>query len=242
MNLLKATLLTLLSLSLAVMHNSVNADANNAAATTQASAPNLWIVKEGKHTSLILRTQDTQDALRLIEAKTSSGPFVMISWGDAAYYQTAKKTLKLTFKALFLPTRAALNARSLNALNEAPQTRGKAKLYPITLTAEALNQVMARIDSTLETNGPTQADGNLLGVDNQYVGGRFYPALDRRYSLLFTCNNWVADVLKAGDLRFSTLSAQTATNLVLQHKVHWLVSSRYRKQTQFSSITVNQNR
>lgn len=247
MNPLKAIPIFLLTLSLAVMHNGVNAngvnaDNNTTAAATDTPAPNLWIVKEGKHTSLILRTLDTNDALPLAEAKTTNGPLVMISWGDAAYYQTADKTLKLTLKALLLPTRAALNARSLNSLSEAPQTRDKAKLYPITLDAEELTKVLARIDSTLDANGVTQTDGTLTGIENEYVGGRFYPALDRRYSLLFTCNNWVADVLKAGDLRFSTLGAQTATNLVLQHKVRWLVSSRYREQTQFSSISVDQHR
>lgn len=223
----KPLLAILLGAWIALMHNSVS-----------ASEPNLWIVKEGKHTSLILRTQDTETQLPLPEAQRAQGPLVMIGWGDSAYYQTQDKTLALTVKALLLPTKAALNARSLSSLNEAPQTRANAKLYPLSLSKEDLNQLLERIASALVLGGPTQADGLLVGVDNSYVGGRFYPAQDRRYSLLFTCNNWVADVLKAGDLRFSSLSSQTAGNLILQHKLHWLLSSRYRKQTQFRSIRV----
>lgn len=240
MNPLKPILAILLTLSLAVMHNSVNADGSEGVtAATETGVPNLWIVKEGKHTSLILRTADTTNALPLAEAKAAAGPLVMISWGDAAYYQTADKTLALTLKALFLPTRAALNARSLQSLNEAPQTRAKAKLYPLMLDARDLQKILHRIASTLDTNGTIQSNGLLAGATNNYVGGRFYPALDRRYSMLFTCNSWVADVLKAGDLHFSSLSSQTAGNLILQHKVSWLLSSRYREQSQFDSIPIS---
>jgi len=211
----------------------------NTALASQTNPANVWIVKEGKHTSLILRTEDTQQRLPLIEAQNTSGPLVMISWGDAAYYQTRDKTIKLALRALFLPTPAALNARNLASLQDAPQTSERAKLYAFALEADDLSALLERIALALDENGQIRSDGLLAGVANDYVGGRFYPAHDRRYSALFTCNNWVADVLKAGDLKFSRGSSQFAGVVVLQHKVQWLISSRYREQTRFRSQRIS---
>ena len=140
----------------------------------------------------------------------------MISWGDAAYYVTSDKSLGLALRALSLPTQAAINVRPLHDLNEVPQTMGEAKLYALNPDTDQLEEMFRVIRSALlnETVAVQK-----IQSDNNWVGGDFYAAHDRRYSLLYTCNNWVAEVLRAGGLPFSPIGSQLSAGLIAQHRV-----------------------
>ncbi|MEM7077228.1 MAG: DUF2459 domain-containing protein [Pseudomonadota bacterium] len=186
---------------------------------------NLWLAVEGKHTNLVLRTDDTHGQLPLPEAQLPAGRYVMLSWGDAAYYQASRKTLRMTLRALFLPTQAAINARALTSLSEAPQTRAQASLYGFKLRSNEMADLLAYVRSALVVR-----DGEAVGLGgNSHVGGQFYLAHDRRYSLLYTCNNWTAALLRAGGQPFGTRGSQLPLGLKLQHRVARLLSSRYRQ-------------
>ena len=48
-----------------------------------------------------------------------------------------------------------------------------------------------------------------------YPGSRFYAATGR-YSLVYTCNTWIADALRAGGCPITPIWAVTAGNLLFQ--------------------------
>ncbi|MCR9278657.1 MAG: DUF2459 domain-containing protein [Pseudomonadaceae bacterium] len=200
-----------------------------------AAEPTAWIAREGKHVNLIFRTQDAATALPLVHLAESDEPFVMLSWGDADYYTTADKSVGLALRALLKPTQASINIRLMNSLADAPQTKATAKLYALDVADEHVEAMLAVVrDALVDDDGEVR----LLLSDSSWVGGDFYAAHDRRYWLAYTCNNWVAKVLKAGELPFSTLGSQLAPGLMAQHRVGWFTSKRYRQIAGLKSETV----
>jgi hypothetical protein len=219
---MKRLLLSLFFLTLFSIPAGANALSNDA---------NVWMVKEGKHVNLIFLRDDVERILPL--SMESPGHYVMLSWGDAEYYRTRKKTLKMTLRALFLPTQAAVNIRVFAHFDEAPQTSASAKLYAFSIRQRNVDLMLEKVGRAIVTSGSVTHLG-----ENEWVGGDFYAASDHHYSILYTCNNWIGEVLKVGGLPFSKRTTQLAPALVFQHKVAWGLSRSYREKSTFSSKKV----
>lgn len=163
------------------------------------------VVDHGLHAGLLLPAADLLQRLPALAEDVPGDGFIELGWGDERFYRNPQAGLAEGLRALFwsgdsvlhlvhLPARPAGGELTLR-LNEAGYRR-------------LLDHLVASF--ALRADGRPQALGPGL-----YGHSRFYRA-NGRYSLLNTCNTWVAEALAAAGLPLASNAPLTASGLMAQ--------------------------
>jgi uncharacterized protein (TIGR02117 family) len=163
------------------------------------------VVDHGLHAGLLLPAADLLQRLPGLAEDFPGTGFIELGWGDEGFYRNPDAGFAQGVQALFwsgdsvlhlvqLPARPTGGQMTL-ALDEA----GYQRLLDYLLAGFAL-----------DAEGRPQALGPGL-----YGHSRFYRA-NGRYSLLNTCNSWVAEALAAAGLPLGEGSPLTASGLMRQ--------------------------
>ncbi|MCP3688160.1 MAG: DUF2459 domain-containing protein, partial [Gammaproteobacteria bacterium] len=103
----------------------------------------VYVIDHGRHTALVVRTEDIIASIGLEDTFYSRFGFIEIGRGDAGFYQEQEPQFSTALKALFLSTPAVLHLR---AYNYPPYKR-----YPLShtlqirLSSSALHKLMAAV-------------------------------------------------------------------------------------------------
>lgn len=152
----------------------------------------VYVAGHERHASIVLDRRDFDPAGRLASPEFLAKDWIEIGWGDADFYQDSGESVALGIKALFFPTGAVVH---LHGFNGAPAANfPKSEVVEIYLTPDGYAKLLEFLygsfartsDGAVERLGP-----GLYGLS------RFYRATGT-YSLLYTCNTWVAEALAAG--------------------------------------------
>ena len=157
----------------------------------------VYVIERGWHTDIGLPVTELSGPLSVMPAGYPGATFLTFGFGERQFLQARHPSIFLMLSALF-PSDSALLMTALKAPpEEAFDARDVVKLQ---ISPTALAQLEAALWEAL-TKGP---DGTPLRLaDGPYLGSTFYAGHDT-YAGYFTCNTWVAKMLRAAGMIDST--------------------------------------
>ena len=162
------------------------------------------VVNHGLHTGLVIARVDLLEVLPGLAEAFDDGDFLELGWGDEDFYRAAQPTLGLTLQALFWPTASALHV--IKVAGDPRQAFAGRELIEVRLAEHGYRQLLGFVAARFARS----AQGALLVLGpGQYAESRFYRA-EGSYSLVYTCNTWIAEALVTGGCPLAWATAVTA--------------------------------
>jgi uncharacterized protein (TIGR02117 family) len=167
-------------------------------ARDDAPCPAAYVVHDSWHAAIVLRKADVALAALPEMADFPAARFVEFSWGDQDYFPNPDSGFFLALKAAFWSSGSVLHLVGVE--DDLRKFYPKAEVVELRLNGAAYDRLITFLsESFLRT--PT--DGRAQARTGLYDYSRFYPST-RSFSLLNTCNTWVAKALAAAGLPIST--------------------------------------
>jgi uncharacterized protein (TIGR02117 family) len=158
----------------------------------------------------VIRSEDIPPETWPEHRRFPAARFLEVGWGDRAFYRSADAGIGLALKAAFASEGSVLHVAGFD---RAPaEYFPGARLVTVELTPRQVES-LARFISGAYARDPAGRPIEL--GPGLYPGSRFYAATGR-YSLLYTCNSWIAEALRAGGCPITPIWAVTAGNLLFQ--------------------------
>jgi uncharacterized protein (TIGR02117 family) len=170
----------------------------------------VWIVDHGWHTGLVVRVDDIPDGLWPERADFPGARFLEVAWGDQDFYAAPEGTLGLALRAVFASKGSVLHVVGFSA----PVARyfAASEVIEVTLSRPGFEALVRFIDAAHAREAGRRATRVAPGL---YGDSGFYPA-GGRYSLLTTCNTWIASALRAAGCPVTPLWAATPGGVLVQ--------------------------
>ncbi len=170
----------------------------------------IHVVGHGWHTGILIR-RDTIPAQAWPEhQRFPAARFLEVGWGDRAFYESPDAGVKRALKAAFDSEGSVLHVAGFD--RTPAEEFSRAEIITVELSSRGA-QALARFVSRAYAR---DAAAQLIELGpGLYPLSRFYAATGR-YSLLYTCNNWVAEALRAAGCPITPAWAVTAGNLLSQ--------------------------
>jgi uncharacterized protein (TIGR02117 family) len=153
----------------------------------------VYIVHDSWHAGIVLRRQDlTRKTLPELD-DLPGAVFVEFSWGDKDYFPALRPGISLGLKAAFWSSGSVLHVVGLSSTVESFYPN--AQIVELHLAQPAYSRLIAYLSGSFARPQTDKAPAEPGLVAN----GRFYPS-NRRFSVLNTCNTWVAEGLQTAGL------------------------------------------
>jgi uncharacterized protein (TIGR02117 family) len=168
------------------------------------------VVRYGWHSGLVMRRDQIPAGAWPEHDLFPAARYVEVGWGDRTFYQSSDAGIVLVFEASFASGGSVLHVTGLG--RPPAEHFVHAEITPVELSAagaEALARFVSRAYARDASGAPIDLGPGL------YPGSRFYAATGR-YSLLHTCNSWIAEALRAGGCPITPAWALTGGNLAFQ--------------------------
>lgn len=197
-------------LSLWLIFSAGAASAEWVCAPSETSCKTVFIVHNAWHASIVMDSADlSHDALPEL-SDFPDAKFIEFSWGDQDYFPDPNSGVWAALRAAFWSGGSVLHLVGFNE-NVGQFYRG-AEIFELRLTAAAERQLIHFISQTFaRANSNSRAPAR----PGLFPYSRFYPAA-AKFSVLRTCNTWVAEALASAGLPISPRSVLTAGNLAGQ--------------------------
>ncbi len=162
------------------------------------------------HAAIVLRKDDLPSAELPEIADFPEAGFIEFSWGDKDYFPNPDSGFSMALKAAFWSSGSVLH---LVGFNDDPRTfYPKAEVIELRVSATAFDRLLGFLSESFQrhdSKGRAQANPGLYGYS------RFYPS-SGKFSLMNTCNTWVAQALETTGLPVSASRVITAGQLAEQ--------------------------
>jgi uncharacterized protein (TIGR02117 family) len=198
--------LALLLLSLTLCGCAV-APASSPAPARADEVRQVLVLDHGLHAGLLIARNDLLQVLPALADTLGQGEWVELGWGDEVFYRTPQAGLGLALQALLRPTPAVLHVRGISV---DPRRLGEREPIALHLNATGYRRLLAFIGASFSRPAPGQPDDLGPGL---YRDSRFYRA-EGRYSLLRTCNTWLAEALSASGCPLQPATVVTSGQLL----------------------------
>ena len=181
-----------------------------ACADNESPCKTVAIVHNSWHAAIVLRSSDL--AVRTMPELEDfpSVQFIEFSWGDKDYFPDPQSGIFGAVKAALWSNGSVLHLVGFTDTIE-HFYRG-ATITELRLSPAAYERMINYIDATFRRE---QSSGRARAAPGLISSSRFYPA-SRSFSLLRTCNTWVAEALEQAGLSISPTFVVTAANLQSQ--------------------------
>lgn len=179
-----------------------------AGASVDRAWPSVQVVNHGLHSGLLIARADLLRELPALAATFADGDFVELGWGDEDFYRAPQPTLGLALQALFRSSATVLHA--VKIAGEPGRHFAGSEVVEVRLHADGYRQLLAFVAASFSRSAagaPVELGPGLYGES------RFYRA-EGRYSLLRTCNTWLAEALAAGGCPLQPARLLTADQLM----------------------------
>jgi uncharacterized protein (TIGR02117 family) len=181
-----------------------------ACTTEEATCKPIFIVYDSWHAGIVLRKADI--ALHALPELVDfpDAEFIEFSWGDKDYFPDPNAGVFSAIKAAFWSSGSVLHVVGFSGAVRSFYRSGE--VVELRLTTNAHDRLLEYISHTFSRPAPrdrAQPSAGLVGYS------RFFPAT-RKFSLLKTCNTWVAEALKSAGLPVSPGQVMTADSLASQ--------------------------
>jgi len=181
-----------------------------ACAENESTCKSVSIVHNSWHAAIVLRNSDL--AIRNMPelADFPSAQFIEFSWGDKDYFPDPQSGFLGAIKAALWSGGSVIHLVGFTDTLE-HFYRG-ATITELRLSPAAYERMVDYIDATFRRE---PSSGRAHAAPGLFSFSRFYPA-SRSFSLLRTCNTWVAEALEQAGLSISPTFVVTAGNLQSQ--------------------------
>jgi uncharacterized protein (TIGR02117 family) len=179
-------------------------------APQEPACNSVFIVHNAWHAAIVLKREDlSSDALpELVDFPDAK--FIEFSWGDRDFFTDPNAGVWAALRAAFWSSGSVLHLVGFND--------GVAEFYRGSETTElrlAPPAYRLLIDFLSHAFARPASAGRAQSSPGLFAYSRFYPAT-ARFSLLRTCNTWVAEALSAAGLPLSPSGVLTAGSLASQ--------------------------
>ncbi len=170
-------------------------------------AATIFVVHDGWHSAVVLKTTDLSPEM-LPELRDFPGAeYLEFSWGDREYFPHPDPGVGLALKAAFWSSGSILH---VVGVSDSPAiSYPSAEIITIGLPAPRFQRLVKFVSETFSRSHPETASEAQPGLSQN---ARFYLARGR-FSILRTCNTWVAEALQAAQLPISPGWVITAASL-----------------------------
>jgi hypothetical protein len=160
------------------------------AATRAASGPSVivYLARRRWHVDVGFASADLQPALAPVRAGFVGAKYLFFGFGDRHYLLAGSRKTPSMLRAVW-PGPAVL---LVTAVNDPEAAFGASQVIELALRPDQARAVQAFIRASLSGAQLTAL------APGPYEDSAYYAA-EPRYSLLHTCNTWVAEALRAGD-------------------------------------------
>ncbi len=168
------------------------------------------MVGHGWHSGIVIRRDQIPTEAWPEHLRFPTARFLEVGWGDLAFYRSPDAGVGLALRAAFASGGSVLHVAGLGRPPAEFFTR--AEIVTVELSGrgvEALARFVSRAYARDASGDPVDVGPGL------YPGSRFYAATGR-YSLLYTCNSWIGEALRAAGCPITPAWALTAGNLLFQ--------------------------
>jgi uncharacterized protein (TIGR02117 family) len=177
-----------------------------------ADGKQVFVVHDKWHAAIVAHRADIP-AEKIPELIHFAGAdFIEISWGDADFFPAAEAGIGLALKAAFWSKGSVLHLVGFNGTVK--ETYTGAEILEIGLTEQEFRQLIDFIGAEFQRGQPGREATPSPGL---FPHSRFFPATSK-FSLLRTCNTWIAEAFRAAGLPVQPGYVFTAGNLAAQMK------------------------
>jgi uncharacterized protein (TIGR02117 family) len=167
----------------------------------------VFVVHDGWHSAVLLRTADLSPEM-LPELRDFPGAeYLEFSWGDRDYFPHPEPGVGLALKAAFWSSGSIIHV--VGVRGHPATSYPSAEIVGIALSQLAFERLVRFVSQTFSRSHPNLASKALPGLA---PNARFYLA-QGRFSILRTCNTWVAESLQAAELPINPAWVITAGSL-----------------------------
>ncbi len=167
----------------------------------------VFIVHDAWHAAIVTKKADIPIAVLPELRDFPSAEYLEFSWGDRDYFPAPDAGLGLVLKAAFWSSGSILHVVGLK--DAVQNAYPSAEIIEIPLSEEGFQRLVRFISDTFSRPHPPAPAEARPGL---FSTGRFYAA-EGKFSLLRTCNTWVAEALSAAGLPIRPSYVITAGNL-----------------------------
>ncbi len=181
------------------------------------------VANHGVHAGLTINLEDlhaialkSNDPLLLaVHERFSAFQWLEIGWGDETFYRFAPTlshvTAQMAFNALAgLNQSSVLHVVGLN--RNGPDSFPRSDVVEFHLSEKGMTNVMQGLSKSFD---PSPNSRPIELGEGIYGASLFYKA-SGHYSLLMTCNRWIADLMNSGGLAASPLPAVLSSGLLAE--------------------------
>jgi uncharacterized protein (TIGR02117 family) len=136
--------------------------------------------------------------------------FIEFSWGDAQYFPDPEGGISMALRAAFWSSGSVLHV--VGVAGAVVETYRGAEIIEISLTDEEFQKLVRFIAEEFKRGPDGQPAAPSPGLS---ANSRFFPA-NSRFSLLRTCNTWIAEAFQAAGLPVQPAYVYTAGSLAGQ--------------------------
>jgi uncharacterized protein (TIGR02117 family) len=172
-----------------------------------SASERVLVVHDNWHSALVLSGADLR-AANLPEIRDfTDAHYIEFSWGDREYFPHPDPGAGLMLKAAFCSTGSILHV--VGVRGEPASYYPNSDIIAIPLRREQLQALIGFISATFARPAAGSAGEARPGLSEN---ARFYAA-NRKFSILRTCNTWVAEALQAAGLAIEPKWVVTARRL-----------------------------
>lgn len=179
-------------------------------APQESSCKTVYVVHDSWHAAIVLRAEDISRVKIPELGDFPDASFVEFSWGDKDYFPDPNAGVLTALKAALWSSGSVLHVVGFS--RELKAAYPTAAITEFSLVKPSFDQLVNFIAGTFlrpEAQGRAQASAGL------FAHSRFYPST-HKFSLLNTCNTWVAEALETAGLPVAPGQVLTSAHLAAQ--------------------------
>jgi len=176
------------------------------------NAQQVFVVHNKWHAAIVVKKADIGADEMPELSYFPDAEYVEISWGDADFFPAAEGGIGLALKAAFWSSGSLLHLVGFSGAVK--ETYGGAEIIEIGLSEQEFRRLIGFVSAEFQRKQPGRPAAGRPGLFPQ---SRFFPA-NSKFSLLRTCNAWIAEAFSAAGLPVSPGFVFTAGNLAAQIK------------------------
>jgi uncharacterized protein (TIGR02117 family) len=175
--------------------------------SAQSGCHNVFIVRNWWHAAIVLPRDDIPETLIPELKEFPRAQMIEFSWGDRDYFPDPNAGVFTAMKAAFWSSGSVLHLVGFDG--PAENFFRDALITELHLSEESFTRLLAFLASTFARADPSGAAEARPGL---YPYSRFYDA-SGKFSILRSCNTWVAEALQRAGLPVDPSSVVIASNL-----------------------------
>jgi uncharacterized protein (TIGR02117 family) len=172
-----------------------------------ASCKTAYVIHDSWHAAIVLNKNDLAEREIPELADFPAAQWIEFSWGDQDYFPNPNSGVLAAIRAALWSSGSVLHL--VGFAGELKKFYPGAEILRLDISSSAFDHLVSYIAQTFRRPAPNKPTPASAGL---FPNSRFYLAT-RQFSLLRTCNTWVAEALSSAGLPLSPGLVITAGNL-----------------------------